>query len=132
MDFNQSAAIEKPKKQLALTASSGFEASPVAATKPFNQAVREGEFRGVEILTKPRPMYTEMARRLGIEGEVHLKILFGADGKLKVLTVVKGLGHGLDENAALAAAQIQFRPAQQKGQPIEQAAVVRVLFQLAN
>jgi TonB family protein len=132
VNFNQTKATEAPRKQMAVATSSGFESNSLAPAKAPNQLVREGEFRGVEILTKPRPMYTEMARKLGIEGEVHLKILFGADGKLKVLTVVKGLGHGLDENAALAAAQIQFRPAQQKGQPIEQAAVVRVLFQLAN
>ncbi len=113
---------------------SAFDASPSSAKRNRleREATTESAFKGVEILSKPRPLYTEEARRLGIEGEVHLRILFGADGRLKVLTVVRGLGHGLDENAALAAAQIQFLPARKEGQAVEQAAVVRVQFQLAN
>lgn len=88
--------------------------------------------KAVEILGKPRPLYTEEARRLRIEGAVLLRILFGADGRLRVQSIVRGLGHGLDENAALAASQIQFRPATQNGQAIDQSAVIRVQFQLAE
>jgi TonB family protein len=90
------------------------------------------EFEPVQILSKPRPQYTEQARRLTIEGEVLVKVLFGADKRVRVLNVVRGLGHGLDENAAVAAAQIQFEPARRNGVPVEQAAVVRVQFQLAQ
>jgi TonB family protein len=127
------AAAPKPRSSGTLMASS-FDASPISASqvRRDRQSLAESDFKGVEILSKPRPLYTEEARRLGIEGEVHLRILFGADGRLKVLTVVRGLGHGLDENAALAAAQIQFRPASKQGQAVEQAAIVRVQFQLAN
>ncbi|MFO0341093.1 MAG: energy transducer TonB, partial [Acidobacteriota bacterium] len=64
--------------------------------------------------------------------EVSLRILFGSDGKLKVLGIVQGLGYGLDENAASAAARIEFRPARRAGRPVEQAAVVRVQFYLAQ
>jgi TonB family protein len=92
----------------------------------------QSDVRPVEILSKPRPAYTEQARRLGIEGDVRVRVLFGADGKVKVLSVVSGLGHGLDENAAIAALLIQFRPATRNGEPIEQAAVIRVQFQLAQ
>ena len=126
-------AAPKPRSPGTLMATS-FEASPISArqVRRDRESMPESDFKGVEILSKPRPLYTEEARRLGIEGEVHLRILFGADGRLKVLTVVRGLGHGLDENAALAAAQIQFRPASKQGQAVEQAAIVRVQFQLAN
>ena len=92
----------------------------------------EANTKAVEILGKTRPMYTEAARRLRIEGEVLLRILFGADGKLKVQSIMSGLGHGLDENAALSAAQIQFRPATQNGQAVDQTAIIRVRFQLAE
>lgn len=127
-----SSAPSAPKLRASATMmATAFDASP-ASTRRSRESTIEAEIKGVEILSKPRPMYTEEARRLGIEGEVQLRILFGADGRLKVLTVVRGLGHGLDENAALAAAQIQFRPATRQGQPVEQAAVVRVQFQLAN
>lgn len=117
-----------------MTLAGSFDSSPASpkSNRLEPRTNTESEFRGVEILRKPRPLYTEEARRLGIEGEVHLRILFGADGRLKVLEVVRGLGHGLDENAALAASQIQFRPASKQGQTMEQSAIVRVQFQLAN
>ncbi len=130
-----SIALSVPRVHSSATImASSFDASPASSkrNRVVSEATTETDFKGVEILRKPRPLYTEEARRLGIEGEVHLRILFGADGRLKVLAVVRGLGHGLDENAALAAAQIQFRPASKQGQAVEQAAVVRVQFQLAN
>ncbi|MCX6612154.1 MAG: TonB family protein [Acidobacteria bacterium] len=129
--FGSSVPSAPKLRSSATMMATAFDASP-ATSRRNREARLEAEIKGVEILSKPRPMYTEEARRLGIEGEVQLRILFGADGRLKVLAVVRGLGHGLDENAALAAAQIQFRPATRQGQPVEQAAVVRVQFQLAN
>jgi TonB family protein len=85
----------------------------------------------VEILAKPKPVYTEEARRLGLQGEVLVQVLFGANGQAQVLRVVRGLGHGLDEAAVSAAGKIRFKPAQQNGQPIDSSAVVHVVFELA-
>jgi hypothetical protein len=45
--------------------------------------------------------------------------------------VVRGLGHGLDENAIRAAEQIRFKPASQNGQPTDSTAVLHIIFQLA-
>ena len=114
--------------------SGSFDASLVAASSSRKSVANTAvpDTKAVEILGKTRPLYTEEARRLRIEGEVSLRILFGADGKLRVQSIVRGLGHGLDENAALAAAQIQFRPATQNGQAVDQTAVIRVRFQLAE
>ena len=85
----------------------------------------------VEILFKPRPDYTEEARKLKVEGEVLLRILFTAGGEVRVVDVVRGLGRGLDENAIRAAQQIRFKPAQRDGQPVDSTATVHILFQLA-
>lgn len=85
----------------------------------------------VEILSKPRPMYTEEARRLQIEGEVLLQVLFAANGEVRVLQVVRGLGHGLDESARQAAANIRFRPALRDGSPVDTTAIVHIVFELA-
>jgi TonB family protein len=85
----------------------------------------------VEILSKPRPLYTEEARRLRIEGEVLLEVLFTASGHARVERILSGLGHGLDEAATASATQIQFRPALRAGQPIDQTAIVHITFQLA-
>lgn len=130
--FASSSSVPRASRETALIATGGFEQRLMAEAPIARKQVSEGRFEPVEILSKPRPEYTEAARRLGIEGEVALRILFGIDGKLKVLGVVQGLGHGLDENAASAAARIEFRPARRNGQPIEQAALVRVQFHLAQ
>lgn len=85
----------------------------------------------VEILTKPRPVYTDEARRLHIEGEVLLEILFTASGEVRVLRVIEGLGHGLDNAAVESASRIAYRPATRAGEAIDQTANVRIVFQLA-
>ena len=85
----------------------------------------------VEILSKPKPVYTEEARRLHLEGDVVLKVNFQANGKLAVLGVAQGLGHGLDEAAIDAAKKIEFNPARRDGQPVDHTATLRVVFRLA-
>ena len=47
------------------------------------------------------------------------------------MRVVRGLGHGLDENAISAAQSIRFRPAQRGGAPVDTTAIVHIIFQLA-
>jgi TonB family protein len=85
----------------------------------------------VEILFKPAPAYTEEARVLKLEGDVLLEVEFTAVGAVSVLRVVRGLGHGLDESATQAAAQIRFKPAQSGGRSIAFRTTVHILFRLA-
>jgi TonB family protein len=85
----------------------------------------------VEITYKPRPDYTEEARNLRLEGEVLLRVLFESDGGVRVIEVIRGLGHGLDENAKRAAQLIRFRPALRHGKPVDSTATVHIVFQLA-
>lgn len=84
-----------------------------------------------EILSKPVPIYTEEARVKRIEGEVLLEVVFEATGRIHVLRVVRGLGHGLDDAAVRAAEQIHFKPALRDGQPSDSTALVHIIFQLA-
>lgn len=84
-----------------------------------------------EILSKPTPLYTEEARAKKIEGEVLLEVVFEASGKIHVVRVVRGLGHGLDDAAVRAAEQIRFKPALKNGQPSDSTALVHIIFQLA-
>jgi TonB family protein len=84
------------------------------------------------VLFKPKPLYTEEARRLGIEGEVVVLALFQANGRIRVERVLRGLGHGLDEKALEAANGIRYKPAEEDGQPVDAAASVRIIFQIAQ
>jgi TonB family protein len=95
-------------------------AEPVAKTVP------------AEIIFKPRPAYTEEGRRLKVEGEVLIEVVFTATGQVRVQRIVQGLGHGLDESAIQAAQKIQFKPALKDGQPSDFQAVLHIVFQLAS
>jgi TonB family protein len=96
---------------------------PVAAAKPID--------RPVEIVFKPTPEYTDEARRARIEGTVSLELEFTATGDVRVLRVVRGLGHGLDEAAQQAALRIRFKPAQSDGTPVDSRATVHITFRLS-
>jgi TonB family protein len=84
-----------------------------------------------EILSKPTPIYTQEARSLRIEGEVLLEVVLEASGSLRVVRIVRGLGHGLDDNAVKAAEQIRFKPAMRDGQPADSTVVLHIIFQMA-
>lgn len=109
--------------------STGFGQSVSAgpAKKDSPSTPRETQ---VEILSKPKPLYTAEARELKVEGQVMVEVQFLASGSVKVLKVVKGLGHGLDESAQHAAAQIKFKPATRDGAAVDSTARVYIVFQL--
>jgi len=123
---------------------------PIGTPVPDAGAVRAAEFdrrvavpaaaapevprapdRPVEVVFKPSPDYTDEARALGIQGDVILDVEFSAAGEVRVLRVVRGLGHGLDEAAARAAARIRFTPARRAGRPVDVRTVVHIVFRLA-
>lgn len=85
-----------------------------------------------EITFKPRPVYTDEGKQLKIEGEVLLHVVLTATGQIKIVKVVQGLGHGLDESAIRAAEKIQFKPALKDGRPADSEAVLHITFQLAS
>ncbi len=55
--------------------------------------------------------YPEEARRLGIGGDVKVRLVVDATGKVVKRTLVKKLGYGLDELAMALAAKLRFEPA---------------------
>jgi TonB family protein len=122
-------AMGKPEKAVR---QGGFGDSDTAKPEASKRHADVGPLQTpVEILFKPKPEYTDEARKLKLEGEVLVRVLFTAAGEVRLLDVLRGLGHGLDETATLAAQQIKFRPAQRNGQPVDSTATVHIVFQLA-
>jgi TonB family protein len=115
----------------AIQAGTFGDASVAARGAPASRDAASPHASAAEIIFKPRPAYTDDARRLQIEGEVLLELLFGASGEVRVLRTLRGLGHGLDENAIAAAREIRFRPARRGGAAVDSSAVVHIVFQLA-
>ena len=128
-------SLETPRRPRALLLESERfdDATAIPAGQPHHAGIAPAlpVTRSVEILSKPRPVYSEEARRRRIEGEVLLAILFAASGQVRVLRIVRGLGDGLDENAIAAAEGIRFRPAERAGVAADSTAIVHIVFQLA-
>ncbi len=93
--------------------------------------VQEPQSTPIVIVSKPLPQYTADARQLRIQGDVTLEVRFTASGRVEVLRVVNGLGHGLDQQAILAAEKIRFKPATKNGVPVDEVSLIRITFQLA-
>jgi len=112
----------------------GFgDADVVAASQPKAKSAEPVvKTLPAEITFKPRPVYTDEGRQLKIEGEVLLDVVFSATGQIRIVKVVRGLGHGLDESAVRAAEKIQFKPALRDGHPADSEAVLHIVFQLAS
>jgi len=104
-------------------------APPTVQSRPASQA--NPNLVPAEIISKPLPSYTAEARAQRIEGEVLLEVVLEASGNLRVLRIVRGLGHGLDDAAVQAAEKIRFKPALRDGQPYDSTVVVHIIFQLA-
>jgi TonB family protein len=130
--FGETAGVGTGRVRSLLTGVGFSDAPPEQAIRPRQQRQNYIPAEGVEILEKPQPVYSEEGRRLRIEGEVLLRVRFGASGDVEVLGVIRGLGHGLDERAAAAARGIRFRPARHDGLAVDSTAIVHVLFQLAS
>jgi TonB family protein len=85
----------------------------------------------LELISKPAVQYTSEARQLKVQGDVVLRVTFLANGQVVVQGVLRGLGHGLDEEARRVAQQIRFRPATRDGRPVDLTTNITITFQLA-
>jgi len=129
--FGNGTAIPPPSGKHGAVQTSGFGNQTVGDAPKKKAASAESATTPVDILDKPRPEYTAEGRRLKLEGDVVIDLVFLADGTVQVNRVLSGLGHGLDESATKAAQQIKFKPAKRDGQPVDFPVRVRIEFRLA-
>jgi TonB family protein len=66
----------------------------------------------------PQPLYTEDARRAGIQGVVILEAVVDAEGTVRNVKILKGLPMGLDQSAVDAVMTWKYRPATLNGEPV--------------
>ena len=84
------------------------------------------------VLSRIEPVYSEAARKAKLQGKVVLSAIVRKDGSLEVLSVVRGLGLGLDENAIKALKKWRFRPGKRSGKPVDVALNIEVDFSLRS
>jgi len=81
-------------------------------------------------LNRPRPNYTEAARKNRVQGLIRARVLVRADGSVQRVVVTRGLADGLDEEAIAAAYQMQFKAATKNGRSIACWVTVEIEFNL--
>jgi len=83
-----------------------------------------------KILNREEPSFTDDARIEKVQGNVMLDLVVGADGNPRDISLVRGLGHGLDEESIRAVKQWTFEPAKKDGNPVAVAISIEVGFKL--
>ena len=77
------------------------------------------------------PSYTDAAIKAKVEGVVWLQAIIRKDGNVKVLKIIRGLGHGLDEQAIQdVESNWRFRPGLLNGKPVVFPVTIEVQFNL--
>ena len=106
--------------------------SPVAVAAPRGDAVEPPHF-DVAYLNNPRPAYPPIARKMGIEGVVLLRVDVSAKGTPEKVVVAQTSGASLLDEAAIKAVQgWTFVPARRGDAPIPHPVEVPIRFQLRN
>jgi protein TonB len=82
-----------------------------------------------EAITKAAPLYPDIAREAGVDGQVVVQALVGKDGRVKDTRVVKSIPM-LDQAAVDAVKQWVFKPALSNNKPVAVWVAVPVRFSL--
>jgi periplasmic protein TonB len=91
-----------------------------------------GSGNGPRFATKALPKYPRIARELGKEGTVLLRLTIDERGRLLDVEVLKRAGSGFDEEAVKAVKDSSFSPAKMDGRPIRCRAQLPIRFVLNN
>jgi TonB family protein len=82
------------------------------------------------LLREVKAEYTDAARRRRLTGDVLLEIVVRRDGSVGDVTLLRGLGAGLDQRAVAAVRQWRFDPARRRGVAVDVIVEVAVEFTL--
>ncbi len=77
-----------------------------------------GSGEGPRFVQRAQPRYPRLARELGKEGTVLLRLTIDEGGRLVHVEVVKPAGSGFDEEAVRAVKESRFSPARRGGKPV--------------
>jgi TonB family protein len=112
---------------------------PPVEKPPEPPPVRVGDLVGIgevgalppELLRQPEARYPAMARKLGKEAEVDVRVLVDENGNVRTADLLgKKAGFGLDEAALEAARSAKYKPATKNGVRVKMYVNLRIRFDL--
>ncbi|HDM89864.1 MAG TPA: energy transducer TonB [candidate division WOR-3 bacterium] len=139
-----------PKPQLPVEATEGEEAAEeeeeveIAPTTEFNELEAPPppkteevyEFYAVEvkpqIIKRYEPVYPEMAKKAGIEGQVFIKALVDETGHVTDVRVLRSTNPVFEAPAMEAARKFLFKPGYQRDKPVKVWVVIPFRFKLTK
>ena len=89
-----------------------------------------GAANGPRFAHRSLPKYPRLARQLGKEGIVVLRVTIDESGHPIVVEAVKAAGSGFDEEAIKAVKESLFHPAKREGKPVVCRAILPIRFEL--
>ena len=128
----QATVIEEPDSE-----ETAIEAPVVEEDRVFTVVEHAAEFPGgatsmSQFLTA-NLKYPKAAKKANITGKVYTKFLVEKDGRISEVQIVKGLGHGCDEEAErVIKAMPTWKPASQRGRVVRSYYVLQVPFERVN
>ena len=125
-------SVEPPRVETKAVA-----AAPAAPSAPAPAAGREAAvtapLHDAAHLNNPKPRYPLVAKRQGIEGTVHLRVLVSKEGRALQVDVERSSGSTALDNSALDAVRAwKFVPGRRGHEPIEQPVTFPVHFRLES
>ncbi|MCX7724783.1 MAG: TonB family protein [Thermodesulfovibrio sp.] len=125
-----------------ISSTSYFEASQkstldegISDSKSEKDKIIDAEFgtaSGPRFIHREVPVYPQVARRLGKEGKVVLRLTIDEKGELVNIEVLEGASYGFTEAAIEAVKKSKFAPAIKNGKPVASRAILPVRFILKN
>jgi TonB family protein len=110
---------------------SNIKASMTSKTDGHDTAETQFGYMGAPtFIHREMPVYPMLARRLGKEGKVILKLLIDMNGKLQNVEVVEPAGFGFTEAAVAAVKNSTYAPANRNGERVTTTALLPVRFYL--
>ncbi len=116
--------------QEGLTDSHVAKAGPSGPQGPVEASFGAGD--GPRFVQKAMPRYPRLARELGKEGTVLLRLTIDERGSLTHVEVLRRAGSGFDEEAVRAARESKFSPARMNGRAVACRAQLPVRFVLRS
>jgi protein TonB len=132
----QAIPLSSPMKKSSIVQSgvraeeAGSQTSSWKQTFPPSNEMGFGSKEGPRFLRQEMPTYPLMARRLGKEGKVILRLTIDEKGNLLNAEVLEGAGFGFTEAAVEAVKRSKFLPAKKEGKPVLSKAILPVRFTL--
>lgn len=89
-----------------------------------------GAADGPRFVHRKMPQYPRLARQLGKEGIVVLRVTIDEGGRPIAVETIKSAGCGFDEEAMKAVQESLFHPAKREGKPVICRAILPIRFEL--